>query len=84
MSYLQTQPQDSAARTLLAQVYASTGQNERAEQELHGVLQIAPNDSIALAALGEVYEREGQPEKAEALLANAAKINRDDPRIRME
>ncbi len=84
LSYLQTQPQDSAARTLLAQVYASTGQNERAEQELHGVLQIAPNDSIALAALGEVYEREGQPEKAEALLANAAKINRDDPRIRME
>ncbi|MFZ0085148.1 MAG: tetratricopeptide repeat protein, partial [Candidatus Acidiferrales bacterium] len=84
MNYLQTQPQDSAARTLLAQVYASTGQNKRAEQELHGVLQIAPNDSIALAALGEVYEREGQPEKAEALLANAAKINRDDPRIRME
>jgi Flp pilus assembly protein TadD len=82
--YLQTRPQDSAARTLLAQVYASIGQNERAEEELHGVLQIAPNDSTALAALGEIYEREGQPEKAESMLANAAKINRDDPRIRME
>ena len=83
-SYLQTQPQDSAARTLLAQAYAGIGQNDRAEEELHGVLKIAPNDSIALAALGEIYEREGQPEKAEPLLANAAKINRDDPRIRME
>lgn len=83
-SYLQTQPQDSAARTLLAQAYAGIGQNERAEEELHGVLQIAPNDAIALAALGEIYEREGQPEKAEPLLAHAAKINRDDPRIRME
>ena len=83
-SYLQTRPEDSAARTLLAQAYASIGQNERAEEELHGVLQSAPNDSIALAALGGIYEREGQPEKAEPLLANAAKINRDDPRIRME
>jgi tetratricopeptide (TPR) repeat protein len=83
-SYLQSQPQDSAARTLLAQAFASSGQNQRAEEELRGVLQIAPNNSIALAALGEIYEREGQPEKAEPLLANAAKINRDDPRIRME
>ena len=83
-SYLQTHPQDSAARTLLAQAYAGIGQNERAEEELHGVLQVAPNDAIALAALGEIYEREGQPEKAESLLANAAKIDRDDPRIRME
>src|ERR1700722_11896766 len=83
-SYLQTRPEDSAGRTLLAQAYASIGQNERAEEELHGVLQVAPNDSIALAALAEIYEREGQPEKAEPLLANAAKINRGDPRIRME
>ncbi|MGA7221932.1 MAG: tetratricopeptide repeat protein [Candidatus Acidiferrales bacterium] len=83
-NYLQNQPQDSAARTLLAQAYAGIGQNERAEEELHGVLQVEPNDAIALAALGEIYEREGQPEKAEPLLANAAKINRDDPRIRME
>ena len=82
--YLQTRPQDSAARTLRAEAFASIGQNERAEEELHGVLQIAPNDSIALAALGEIYERAGEPEKAEPLLANAAKINRDDPRIRME
>lgn len=83
-SYLQTQPQDSAARTLLAQALASIGQNERAEEELRRVLQTTPNDPIALAALGEIYEREGQPEKAEPLLANAAKINRDDPQIRME
>lgn len=82
--YLQTQPEDSAARTLLAQAYARIGQNQRAEEELHRVLQAAPNDSIALAALGEIYEREGQPEKAEPMLANAAKMNRDDPRIRME
>src|SRR5580698_11194499 len=83
-SYLQARPQDAACRTWLAQAYASIGENERAEEELQGVLQIAPNDSIALAALGEIYEREGHPEKAEPLLANAAKINRDDPRIRME
>src|SRR5580698_11619378 len=83
-SYLQSQPQDSAARTLLAQAFASSGQNQRAEEELHGVLQVAPNDSIALAALGEIYEREGQPERAEPLLADAAKINRSDPGIRME
>src|SRR5580700_10613321 len=83
-SYLQTRPEDSAGRTLLAQAYASIGQNERAKEELHGVLQVAPNDSIALAALGEIYEREGQPERAEPLLADAAKINRSDPGIRME
>ena len=83
-SYLQTRPKDSAARTLLGQAYASIGQNERAEEELHGVLQVAPNDSIALAALGEIYEREGQPEKPNLCWRTPRKLTAATRGIRME
>jgi Flp pilus assembly protein TadD len=83
-SYLQTRPQDSAARTLLGQAYASLGQNDRAEEEFRAVLQSAPDDSIALAALGELYLQAGQLEKAEPLLAHAAKASGGVPEIRIE
>ncbi len=83
-TYLESRPQDSAARTMLGQAYASTGENDRAEEELHTVLQSAPDDYIALAALGEIYERTGQSEKAEPLLAHAAKASHGVPQIRME
>jgi Flp pilus assembly protein TadD len=83
-NYLQTKPQDSAARTLLGQAYASLGQNDRAEEEFRAVLQSAPDDSIALAALGELYLQAGQLEKAEPLLAHAAKASGGVPEIRIE
>ena len=83
-NYLQTQPQDSAARTLLGQAYASIGENDHAEQEFRTVLQNAPDNSIALAALGELYEQAGQPEKAEPLLAHAAKASGGVPQLRIE
>src|ERR1700692_4253944 len=82
--YLQTRPQDSAARTLLGQAYASLGQNGRAEEEFRTVLQSAPDDFIALAALGELYLQAGQLEKAEPLLAHAAKASGGVPEIRIE
>ena len=83
-NYLQTRPQDSAARTLLGQAYASLGQNDRAEEQFRTVLQSAPDDSIALAALGELYLQVGQLEKAEPLLGHAAKASGGVPEIRIE
>jgi Flp pilus assembly protein TadD len=83
-NYLQTRPQDAAARTLLGQAYASLGQNDRAEEEFRTVLRSAPDDSIALAALGELYLQAGQLEKAEPLLAHAAKASGGVPQIRIE
>ncbi len=83
-SYLQTHPKETSARTLLGQAYASTGQNDRAENEFQTALQNAPNNFIALASLGEIYEREGHPEKAELMLAHAATASRGDPHIRTE
>jgi Flp pilus assembly protein TadD len=83
-NYLQTRPQDSGARTLLGQAYASLGQNDRAEEQFRTVLQSAPDDSIALAALGELYLQVGQLEKAEPLLGHAAKASGGVPEIRIE
>ena len=82
--YLQTWPNDSRARTMLGQAYASIGQNERAEDEFSKALESAPDDYVALAALGELYEREGLPEKAETFLAHAAHASRGIPEIRTE
>jgi len=82
--HLQIQPGDSAARLMLGQAYALTGQIDLAESELQNVLKMAPENFVALAALGEIYERTGQPEKAEGMLARAAKAGHGQPEIRLE
>jgi Flp pilus assembly protein TadD len=83
-SYIQSHPKDSAARLALGQAYAATGQNDRAEDELHTVLRLAPDNYVALAALGEIYGRAGKPDKAEEMLARAAKVSHGAPQIRAE
>lgn len=82
--YLQTRPEDSSARTMLGQAYASLGQNDRAVEEFNTVLQTVPDDYIALTALGEIYEGESQPENAEPLFAHAVRASRGNPHIRAE
>jgi tetratricopeptide (TPR) repeat protein len=82
--YLQTHSRNAAARTMLGQAYASTGQSDRAEQEFSKVLKSAPDNYIALAALGELYVGENEPEKAEPILARAAKASGGVPEIRTE
>jgi Flp pilus assembly protein TadD len=83
-AYLESRPNDAAARILLGEAYASSGQNDRAEHELQTVLQSRPDDYTALAALGEIYERQGQPDEAEPMLARAAKGSQSSPQIRIE
>jgi tetratricopeptide (TPR) repeat protein len=82
--YLQTRPDDSRARLMLGQAYASVGQTDGAVKEFEIVLKIAPDNYVALAALGEIYEGNGQPEKAELLLGRAVKASDGIPQIRLE
>jgi tetratricopeptide (TPR) repeat protein len=82
--FLADHPKDGAARILLGQAFAVSGENDRAEAEYQRVLIDSPNNYTAMAALGDLFIRTGQSERAEPMLAKAARASGGIPEIRMQ
>lgn len=82
--FLDSHPKNSAARILLGQALAASGENDRAEAELRKVLTDIPNNSTALLALAELFTQSGQLEKAEPMLARAVKASGGSGRVQIQ
>jgi tetratricopeptide (TPR) repeat protein len=66
---LSTHPTDLDARLALADIYARSNENEKAEQEFREALRLHPASSTAELALGGFYVRTGSLGSAEQVLA---------------
>ena len=70
-----------AANKLLAQLYLSEGNPERAVQTLEDYLRAAPRDLPAIELLAQAHTRAGRPARAVQLVRNAIAAQ-DAPRLR--
>lgn len=66
---VEKRPKNIKARLMLGNVYARTGEVEKATRLFEGVLKMEPGQDEAYANLGAIYERQG---------TNAAAENRND------
>ena len=77
-AYLSTQPDDSAARLLRAQVYATQNRWDLAEEDLRQVLKTDPANARAECGLGEIAYRQNRFGDACAHYSGARQIQPDD------
>ncbi len=70
---LSARPADLNARLALAELYAASGQNEKAEQEFRNALRYHPSASAAEFALSAFYIRTGSLPAAEQVLDGAVR-----------
>lgn len=75
-------PDDPAAKVLLARVYADQGKDRKALEELAAVLAAFPTFAAANRLAGVLHMRVGDRPAGEAALRRAADISPDDPEIR--
>jgi tetratricopeptide (TPR) repeat protein len=70
---------DGADYERIAEVYAESGENDRASVSYEKMLALDPKDDSSQAVVGAWYIRIGQREKGEALLAHALERRRNSP-----
>jgi tetratricopeptide (TPR) repeat protein len=75
---LAVQPDRSDLLVLAARVYATAGDNAKAERTLRHVIEVNPTGNVGYAMLGQLYLRQGKLDDAKAEFERRVKANPKD------
>jgi cellulose synthase operon protein C len=79
LQHVQKNAKDSIGQGALAFFYLSTGQKDRAEQQLKSIIEANPKDQINAARYAEILLADGKHAEARAVVEKALKANGSDP-----